>query len=442
MSARLRHDLTELLRLAVPVVGTRLGIMMMGLTDTIVVGRYSTTELGYVALGWAPAAVVLTTAIGLLSGVQVMTARRIGEGRPEMTGPVLRRGVVYAFWLGLAASLLLTVLGPAFLRSTGIAPDLAAGAGRVLVVFAWSLAPSLIGVACSTYLEALGRPSQAMWAMWAANLLNLAFQLVLVPGGFGIPALGAVGAAWGTFAARVALMAMLVAYLARMSDARALGLFERPARDRPGEAEQRKIGYGAGAALFVETSAFSGMNVVAGWVGGLAVAGWAVVLNFAAIIFMVPLGLAAAASVLVARAHGADDRPAVARAGLVAFLVTIAFTGAVSLTVWPGAGLIAGLYTRDPMLTSLVAAALVLACLFFVADGLQVVGSHMLRARGDVWLPMAVQIASYAVVMLPLGWALALPAGLGLDGIVWAVVAASLLSAGLLVWRFWALAGR
>jgi MATE family multidrug resistance protein len=442
MFAHLRHDLTELLRLAFPVVGTRLGIMMMGLTDTIVVGRHSTTELGYVALGWAPAAVVLTTGIGLLSGVQVMTARRTGEGRPDLTGAVLRRGLVYAFWLGLAASILLSVMGPAFLRATGVAPDLAAGAGRVLVVFAWSLVPSLIGVVCSSYLEALGRPAQAMWAMWAANLLNLAFQLVLVPGGFGLPAFGAVGAAWGTFAARLALMIALGVYLVRMADARALGLFLRPARDRAAEFEQRKIGYGGGAALFVETGAFSGMNVIAGWIGGLAVAGWAVVLNFAAIVFMVPLGLAAAASVLVARAHGADDRPGVARAGLTAFLVTIAFTGAVSLIVWPGAGSIAGLYTRDPMLAAAVSGALVLACLFFVADGLQVVGSHMLRARGDVWLPMVVQIASYAAVMLPLGWALALPAGLGLEGIVWAVVAASLLSAGLLVWRFWALARR
>jgi MATE family multidrug resistance protein len=426
----------------VPVIGTRLGIMVMGLTDTIVVGRYSTTELGYVALGWAPTAVVLTTGIGLLSGVQVMTARRMGEGRPEATGAVVRRGVTYAFWLGLASTLILALFGPALIAATGVEPDLARGSGRVLVLFAWSLTPGLIAVVLSSYLEAIGRPGAALWTMWAANGLNLVLQLLLVPGAFGLPAMGAEGSAIGTALARLGLMALLLAYLVRMKDARALGLFARPSRDLAAEVEQRRIGYGGGLALFAETGAFSAMNVIAGWVGGLALAGWAVVLNVAAVIFMVPLGISAAASVMVARAHGAGDRPGVARAGLVAFGVSAAFTGVVTLILWPGAGFVAGLYTRDPALVAVVAGALVLACLFLIADGLQVVGAHMLRSRGDVLVPTLVQIVCYAAVMLPLGWALALPAGLGLNGIVWAVTAASFLSAGLLVARFWILARR
>jgi MATE family multidrug resistance protein len=433
---RLRTELVDLLRLATPVVGTRLGIMAMGLTDTVVVGRHSTTELGYVALGWAPTAVVMTTGVGLLSGLQVLTARRIGEGRRQETGAVLRRGGVYAFWLGVIATLGLAALGPAFLRATGIEPGLAEGAGRVLVIFALSMVPALVATACSTFLEALGRAAPAMWAMWGANALNLALQLALVP------SLGALGAAWGTLGARVALMVLLIAWIARMGDARDLGLFSRPTGDRAAAAEQRRIGYAAGIAFFAETAAFSSMNIVAGWVGGLAVAGWAIVLNVAAIIFMVPLGLGAAASVLVARAHGADDRRGVARAGAVAFAVTLAFTAVVTAGVWWGASFIAGLYTPDPALLGLVAGALTLACLFFIADGLQVVAAHALRARGDVLVSTLVQIVSYAVVMLPLGWALALPAGLGLDGIVLAVTAASFIAAGLLLGRFWVLAKR
>ena len=92
--ASLARDLKELIRLAAPVVGTRLGVMAMGLIDTVVVGRFSPVQLGYMALGWAPTMVIVTTAIGMLSGVQVMAARRMGEGRPEQLGPVLRRGLV------------------------------------------------------------------------------------------------------------------------------------------------------------------------------------------------------------------------------------------------------------------------------------------------------------------------------------------------------------
>jgi len=437
-----RRDLSELLRLAAPVVGTRLGIMAMAVTDTIVVGRHSATELGFMALGWAPVAVVLTTAIGMLTGVQVLTARRVGAGRPDLTGAVLRRGVVYAVWIGVAGAAMLALLGPAFLSAVGVEPGLAEGAGRVLVIYALSLAPALVATAGSSYLEALSRPGAALAAMWFANVVNLALDLVLVPGAFGLPALGAAGAAWATMGARVGLMLFLFAYLAGLRDAKALGVFARPRPEPRAAIEQRRIGYAAGAAIFFETAAFSAMSIVAGWVGGLAVAGWAVVLNVTAVIFMVPLGVSVAASVLVARAHGADDRAGVARAGGVAFGLTALIGLAATLVVWPGAELIAGLYTTDPALVALAAGALALACLFFIADGLQVVGAQMLRSRGDVWAPTAVQFACFGGLMLPLAWALAVPGGMGLAGIVWAVVAASLLSASLLVWRFWALSGR
>src|SRR3569833_506854 len=104
-----RTELAALLKLSWPVVISRLGIMAMGLSDAIVVGRYSATQLGYHALGWAPTSVVVTMAIGLLSGVQVMTARAIGEGRRRDTGAVLRRGLSYSLWIGAISAALLVL---------------------------------------------------------------------------------------------------------------------------------------------------------------------------------------------------------------------------------------------------------------------------------------------------------------------------------------------
>ena len=107
-----RTDLFTLLSLSGPVVMSRLGIMAMGLCDAIVVGRYSAQELGFHALAWAPTSVVLTMVIGLLTGVQVMTARRIGEGRRDLTGVVLRRGLVYGFWISVASTVRSVVSTP------------------------------------------------------------------------------------------------------------------------------------------------------------------------------------------------------------------------------------------------------------------------------------------------------------------------------------------
>lgn len=431
-----RVDLVELLALAWPVVLARLGIMAMGLCDALVVGRYSATQLGYHALGWAPTSVVVTMVVGLLTGVQVMTSRAIGQGRPQETGAVLRRGLSYAVWIGLVSTVVLVVVGPPFLHAIGLERDLADGASRPLMIFSLSLPGYAFSVAASFWLEGLAKPKPAAALMWVANGVNLAVDLLLVPGTFGLPALGAVGGAWATTVARTFLAVALLVYIARMPEARELGVFDKPARDRAAETEQRRIGFGAGASNFFEVASFAGMNVIAGWIGGLAVAAWAITLNVAAIVFMVPLGLSTAAAVLVGRAYGARDFPGVERAGHVAFGVSLAFGILVSLVVWPTAHLISSGYTSDPATLAMAAPAVALCCLFLIPDALQVVCAQSLRARGDVWVPTITHLASYVLVMAPLAWWLAIPMKLGVNGIVWAVVAASFLSAGLLLGRF------
>jgi MATE family multidrug resistance protein len=124
---------------------------------------------------------------------------------------------------------------------------------------------------------------------------------------------------------------------------------------------------------------------------------------------------------------------------VVAFGVTPVFGVLAMLIVGLGAGPIAAGYTGDAATLALAVPAVALSALMFVPDALQVVCAQALRARGDVWMPTITHLASYVVVMAPLAWFLALPMKLGLAGIVWAVIAASFLSAGLLLTRFWRL---
>ena len=428
-----RKETAELWKLSWPVVLSRLGIMVMGLSDAIVVGRFSATQLGYHALAWAPTSVVVTMCVGLLTGVQVMTARRIGQGRRELTGVVLRRGLSYGFWIGMVSMAVTLAAGPTFLHVIGLEKDLADGAAKAMLIFALSLPGYAFSVAASFWLEGLGKPKPGAVMMWLANGVNLALLLVLVPGAFGLPALGAVGGAWATTGARTFLALAMLAYIWRMPEARALGVFNKPERDKPSEVEQRRIGYGAGASNFFEVAAFASMNIFAGWMGGLHVA---------ALVFMVPLGLSTGTAVMVGRAYGARDARGVTRAGLIGFGMTAAFGLVISLVIWPTAGLISQAYTSDKMVLAMASAALVLSCLFFLVDALQVVIAQALRARGDVWLPTFTHLTSYVLVMMPLAWFLAIHLKIGLNGIVWAVIAASFLSAGLLSARFWMLARR
>ena len=424
----------ELLTLAWPVVLARIGIMTMGLTDAIVVGNYSSRELAFSSLAMAPTSVMVTTAVGLLLGVQVMTARRLGEGRRADTGAVLRRGLTYALQLGVAAMLALIVVGPWALTQLNLEDGLGEGSRPALIVFAMGMPAYLVSVAAQFFLEALGRPKPGMVAMWVANGVNLALNLLLVPDVLGLGVAGAEASAWATFFARGSLAVFLIIYIARLPEARALGVFAKPPRDPAAEREQIKIGAGSGASYFIEVGAFALMTVIAGQLGTAETAAWAIVLNISAIVFMVPMGVSSATAVLVGRSYGAHDARGVLRNGLVGIGVISVLTLIVALVVWPTAPLLIGAYNRDPLLAAIAVPALVLATLFFVADGVQVVASQANRAAGDVWWPTIMHFTAYGAIMMPLGWFLA--HRIGVDGLVWAVIIASLVSSSLLTGRF------
>ncbi|WP_188945782.1 MATE family efflux transporter, partial [Polymorphobacter multimanifer] len=348
-----------------------------------------------------------------------------------------RRGVAYAFWVGLTAALVLMSLGGPTLHLMGLEPALANGATPVLQVLALSLVPILMADAGLFWLEAHGRAVPGMVAMWGANIVNLVLNLWLVPGNSGFPVDGAVASGWSTALSRVALLLFIWGAILAWAPARRYGVFRKAAPDPRAASAQRRVGYGTAASYFIESAAFGAMSIFAGWIGTLAVAAWAITLNVAAVIFMVPLGLASATAVMVGRAHGARSPAGVVRAGMLGFGVTSVVLFIICIIVGFGNEAIAAAYTTDAAVRGMAAAALLLSCLFYLADGLQNVGAQALRARGDVWVPPATHMTSYLLVMMPLGWALAIPAGLGVPGLIWSIIIASLVAAVLLWGRFW-----
>jgi len=440
LSFKTRETLSELLKLAWPVVLARLGIMTMGLTDAIVVGHYASRELAFHSLAWAPSSVVLTTAVGLMMGVQVMTARLLGEGRKDEVGAVLRRGTVYALQIGVVSMIALMLLGPFGLQHMGLEDGLGEGASPVLMIFALSMPAYLISVAAQFFLEGLHRPKAGMVAMWVANAVNLGLNLLLVPDILGLGMHGAQASAWATFGARMALAIFLVIFILRLPEARAWGLFNKPKRDKIVEREQIKVGVGAGSSNFIEVGAFAAMTLFAGQLGAAETASWAVVINVSAIVFMVPMGLSSATAVLVGRSYGAGDKAGVMRSGLSGIGVVTVLAFIIAIGLWLTAPLVVSAYTTDPAILAIAAPALVLATLFFVADAQQVVAAQANRAAGDVVWPTLMHLLSYGVIMIPLGWWLA--HRIGVDGLVWSVIVASLISGALLTGRFVRIAKR
>ena len=433
---RVTGFLAKLLRLAWPVTLARLGIMGMGLCDVIVVGQLAPNELPHQALGWAPTAVFLVSGIGMLTGVQVLAARAIGAGNPQAAGSAWRRGVVVSLVTGGLAVAGMWCGGSRLFSLFGIARVLAEPSAAVMRVLALSIPLHLLYIASAFFFEAIQRPLPSTIVMAGANLVNVALNLLLVP------KYGAIGSAWATVGARLFLAGTLGIWALCLEDAPRFGLRLRARGTGPGYGEFLRVGSAAALSQAAEAGAFSGMTIIAGRSGGQAVAAYQILLNMLAVVFMVALGFAAATSVLTSEAIGRSLSRDAARASWSGVVLNSAFMLAIAGLIALFARSIAGVYTADHELAALTANLMPLAAAILVPDGNQAVASAALRAHRDNWFPTASHVFAYALVMPALALALAEGRGLGVAGLLYAILWSSVLSVGVLLLRLWALTRR
>ncbi|HET8938337.1 MAG TPA: MATE family efflux transporter [Polyangiales bacterium] len=421
--------LSRLFSLALPVTLARLGIMTMGLCDAVVVGRLAPSELPHQALGWAPTSVTLVTSIGLLVGVQVLAARACGAQTLEEAGGALQRGLVVSAISGALAIAVAYAYTAPLLAAFGIEPELVQPSARITHVLILSVPLHLVYVSCAFFVEAIQRPVVSTWLMWIANLINLLLNLLLVP------RMGALGSAWSTVGARGFLACALLLWVLRLPEARELGLRKRV--KTPSYADFLRVGGAAAVSQAAESSAFSGMTVLAGRLGGHAVASYQILLNLIAIVFMVALGFGTATAVLTAEAVGKNSPHDVSRASWVGLAVNSGAMALIGLFTYVLARPIASAYTVDTAVAQLVATCMPLAAAIMIFDGGQTVAASALRSQNDNWFPTGSHLLAYAVIMPGLGYVLAELQGLGVRGLMLAVFWASIFSVGVLASRLW-----
>jgi multidrug resistance protein, MATE family len=432
--AATRSFIAPLLRIAGPVALARLGIIGMALVDVIVVGQLAPDELPHQALGWAPTAVFLVAAIGLLQGVQVLAARSIGEKNKQGAGVALRRGLILALIAGVASALLMWLAGERLFTVFGIEGDLAGPSTPVMNILALSIPLHLLYIAGAYFLEAIKKPGISTVIMWLANAVNLALNL------WWVPEHGAQGSAWATVGARVFLAGALLVCIYLLRDGVTFGVRKSKGAAGPGYGALLAVGIAAAVSQAVEAGAFSAMTVIAGRIGADVVAAYQILLNLMAFVFMVALGLAAATAVLVSEAVGRHAPHDAARAGWTGIWLNAIGMLMCAAAILVFADPIGRAYTADAALAALISSLMWIAALVLVPDGTQVVTASALRARSDNWFPTFSHILAYAAVMPVLGYWLAEHQGMGVAGLIFAIAWSSVLSAAVLLLRWWAIA--
>jgi MATE family multidrug resistance protein len=434
--AATRSFVAPLLRIAGPVALARLGIIGMALVDVIVVGQLAPDELPHQALGWAPTAVFLVAAIGLLQGVQVLAARSIGEGNKQGAGVVLRRGLILALVAGVLSAALMWLGGERLFTFFGIGETLAGPSTPVMLVLAFSIPLHLLYIAGTYFLEAIKKPGVSTVVMWLANAVNLGLNLLWVPEH------GAIGSAWATVGARVFLAGVLLICIYFLRDGVTFGVRKSKGAHGHGYGALLAVGAAAAVSQAVEAGAFSAMTVIAGRISADVVAAYQILLNLMAFVFMIALGLAAATAVLVSEATGRQAPHDAARAGWTGIWLNAIGMVIAAVAIFVFAHPIGRAYTADADLAALIASLMWVCALVLTPDGTQVVTASALRARSDNWFPTFSHILAYAVVMPVLGYWLAEHQDMGVAGLLFAIFWSSVLSAAVLLLRWWAIANR
>ena len=420
---------------------SRAGLLVMSTVDAVMVGRFSTQELGFQGIAAAPFIAIMVTTFGLMSGALVMTAYEFGAGNSRQCGTVWRRTLLLALGFGLVGTLI-SLAGEPFLLLVGQTPDLARGGGQVLAILGFGLPPLLIFVASGFLLEGTRRPLPPVAIMILANILNFTLNWLLIGGNMGLPAMGAAGAAWATSGSRLFGAVAIVIYLWVMDERYQLGVRSKAIGRWHDWSQQRRIGYASGASTWIESSAFAALSLFAGLLGTVPLAAYTIAFNILSLFFMIGLGFATSTAVLVSNARGRGDLAAMHRAGWTGLGLNSMIMVVMGALIISMPGTFAGFYATDKSLIEVAAPLIGFIGLILISDSGQVVMANALRGRGEIWSPSAAHFISFFGVMVPLGWVLSRLLGLGPMGLFQATLAGTIVALVLLAWRFHWLAVR
>ncbi len=413
-------DMRAIITLALPVMAAELGMMGMSVVDTLFVGHISATALAAVSLGLIYYYTIAVIGMGTLVGFDALVSQAVGAGDQGDVRRALQRGLLLAALLCVPLGLILWPTAPV-LYALRQQPDIVPMATRVVHISMLGLPGMMAFVVLRQTLQAMARLRPILVAVLIANLINAGCNWLLIDGHLGAPALGFSGSALASVIGRTALPLLLLwsardvlLPLLRVRDP--LLLAAAPLL------RMLRIGAPVGVQYLLEVGVFNAVALMMGAQATSTLAAHQVAINLASFTFMLPLGIGAAAAVLVGQAIGRGDADAARRAAMAAItagLCMSALTSAVFLTV---PRLLASGYVTEPGVIALAATLIPLAGVFQLFDGVQAVAGGALRGAADTRAAMIANILGFWAVGLPIGLYLAFRSGMGPAGLWWGLV--------------------
>jgi MATE family multidrug resistance protein len=440
--------------------------MLINVADTVMIGHVGTTELAAAAFAGSVFNVVFLGGVGLLAAVSIFTARANGAGDPAGVASWLRHGIALAVITILVQMAVLLPMG-GHLHRFGQPPEVVAVVGPYYFLLGVSVVPAMLFQVFRQFAEAQGRPWVPMFIMLGGVVLNVVLNWMLIYGKLGAPAMGLAGAGLATLLARAGALAAIIVWV--RGEPRLGKAWPRPAPGGGGGDggsgagdgggggggggdggfwrrwtgglraegfwEMLKIGAPAAGMLLFEMTAFAMAALMMGWIGEQALAAHQIALTCAGTTFMVPLGISMAAGIRMSALVGGGRLGARRASGFGAVGMGCAFMSCSALVFVVAGGVIArGFVPEDAEVAALAARLLVVAGIFQIFDGAQVVSAGALRGLADVRVPTGITFAAYWLLAIPGGYFLGVRGAFGAVGI-WGGLACGLAVAAVLLVR-------
>lgn len=401
---RYKTDYRANTKLALPIIAGQLGQVAVQFADSIMVGKLGAAPLAAVSFAIALFAVFFVVGMGVSFALPPLVSEADGAGEEANISRYFKHSLVAN--VGIAAiSIIVILAGMPLLEHMGQDPEVAAYAKEYLYFAAWSMLPYMVFQALRCFAEGKSETLLPMYVIVAGNVINIALNYVLIFGKLGMPAMGVEGASLASLIARVAMVVLIVVLLYRRAD---LWHYLAACNYR----RYQSLIFGKIAALGVptslqmlfEVSAFSGAAIIMGTLSKDALAAHQIAINLASMSFMVCTGLAMAATIRVGNQLGRRDWAKLRDAGLSAMIQVTVFMAMFAVFFGLLRYQLPFLYIDDYNVVKIAASLLLMAAIFQIPDGMQVVALSALRGLQDVRVPTIVTFGCYWLVGIPVSY--------------------------------------
>lgn len=421
------------LSLAYPVMIGSLGQILVGVVDSLMVGRIGPIPLASISFANSLLAIPLVFGMGVAYGLTPLIANADGSGNSKKVTRIFKNGILINVIVGI---LIVSSLFGIRLSMSGFDQDplVVKEAIPYFSVVALSFFPLQIFFVYKQFTEGLSDTKAAMRISLLSNLLNVFLNWIFIFGKFGVEPMGMVGAGWATLISRIIMVILMVLWVHGRSAYDSYMKFFRTTKIKGRDIGSiLAIGVPSGLQYIFEVSAFASAAIIIGTISALDQAAHQIAISLASISYMAASGFGAAATVRVGNQLGRRDYKTLHMASTTLFRMTVIFMFLTGMVYLFGRNILPTFFNNDLSVVRVAADLLIVTTIFQISDGVQVTALGALRGLSDVLLPTLITLISYWVIALPVGYTLGKVFDFGAVG-VWVGLAIGLTVSAVSLW--------